>query len=249
MEPSAPTVPAAPRLPSAFTLFGPSTQALKLNFGTFAGLFFVPLVPPVICAVLLSITLFTGTHSIPTPVTIALTLLEILAVAAFLILSIMATAGYFAAQLKSVRGEKTTIRSSLQTGRHFAWRYLGLGICVGLLTLGGLLLLIVPGLFMIRRYYLAPYYLIDRDLGVFEAMRQSAAASKRFSRAIWGLLGVMFLISLPAIVPILGWIANAVLALMYFCAPAVRYQQMQHLDEQPVNAPVSTQYQAPPAHA
>ena len=83
--------------------------------------------------------------------------------------------------------------------------------------------MIVPGLFILKRYYLAAYYLIDEDLDITEAMRRSAADSKRYSSAVWGILGAQLLFAACLIIPILGFIAALVLLAMYANAPAIRY--------------------------
>jgi uncharacterized membrane protein len=90
----------------------------------------------------------------------------------------------------------------------------------------GFLLLIVPGLFLLRRYILAPYFLVDKELSINEALNQSAAFSKKYSGAVWGLIGVTILISLLGIIPVLGGIASAILGIAYYCAPALRYKEV-----------------------
>jgi len=85
---------------------------------------------------------------------------------------------------------------------------------------------------MIRRYYLAPYAMIDRNCGIKEAMERSAAMSKPYSGSIWGIIGVMILISLVGIVPLIGWLASLILGMLYVVAPALRYQQLKRLAAQ-----------------
>jgi len=91
------------------------------------------------------------------------------------------------------------------------------------------LLLIVPGVIAIRRYFLAPYLMLDKDLSIREAMKQSAALSKPYSGSIWGIIGVIVLLSLPSIIPVIGWAVSFVLMLLYSVAPALRYQELKKL--------------------
>jgi len=128
--------------------------------------------------------------------------------------------------LNSVRSKKMSYKEALQNGRQFALRLVGLGFCAGVLILLGLLLFIVPGIFMYRRYILAPYYLVDKNLGIFDAMRQSAADSKEFSGPVWGLVGVTILLSLVGNIPIIG-LAASVGQILYAFAPAKRYDEVQ----------------------
>lgn len=75
---------------------------------------------------------------------------------------------------------------------------------------------------------LAPYYLIDRDLGPIQALKQSMADYKKY-RGTWGVIGVLVLFELPSLIPFIGWIATLVLEVMYACAPALRYFQIKNV--------------------
>lgn len=58
------------------------------------------------------------------------------------------------------------------------WPMFATDILVGLATLGGFLLLIVPGVVIAIGMALAPYYVVDADLGPVEAMKASWAATR-----------------------------------------------------------------------
>lgn len=223
------------KLPSAFSLFTPSMDALKFNLGTIILLFLAPLlaiVPLVILIILFSAMSYSsGTstavqHPGISAGMVVLILVGIVLYIAFIAVCIILAGGLAATALKSVQRQKMSFGQAFAVGKHYAWRLLGASFCTGFLIVIGFILFIVPGLFMLRRYYLTLYYLIDRDLKVFDAMKQCAAESKQFSGAIWGVIGVMFLIQLAGIVPFVGGIISLVLTVMYACAPAVRYLQI-----------------------
>jgi uncharacterized membrane protein len=129
-------------------------------------------------------------------------------------------------QLKSAQHVTADFNSAIEQGKKFVWRFWGMSILIGLIILGGLILLIIPGLFMIKRYLLAPYFLLDKDLSVGEAMRASAEAGKQHGGAVWGVFGVQVLIGLTGAIPAVGSIISFVLDVAYYCAPAVRYEQI-----------------------
>jgi hypothetical protein len=110
--------------------------------------------------------------------------------------------------------------------KELGWRMLGLYIVTGLIIIVGLMLLIVPGLIFIRRYFLAPYVMLDKKTGIRESLDTSADLSKRNTGSIWGVIGVMFLIGLLNILPIIGGLAAFVFGSLYSVAPALRYQQL-----------------------
>lgn len=208
-----------PKLQSAFNLFKPSMDALGRNFGTFACILLLPF------ALLLAGVvpgLLSGSNSAHA---VSLTLLIIVELAALAFIVLLGPALTYT-ELKSARGEKVAIKEAFRGSWHFLLRWVGLSICLGIIMIVSFLLLIVPFFFMLRRYFLAPYYLVDRDLGIMDSLKESAQESKRHRGSIWGLLGVEALISLVSAVPFVGWVAGTILSVLYFCAPAVRYLEI-----------------------
>ncbi len=134
-----------------------------------------------------------------------------------------------AAQLDAVEGKPLDFQILWQTVKKVGLRLFGLYIATGIVVILGLFLLIVPGLIFIRRYFLAPYIMIEKQIGIREAMDQSAELSKRNTGSVWGVIGVMVLISMIAIVPFIGGLVAFILGSLYSVAPALRYQQLKRL--------------------
>jgi uncharacterized membrane protein len=65
------------------------------------------------------------------------------------------------------------------------FKYLGGSILFGLITLGGLILLIVPGIVWALKFQFFSYFIIDKGLGPIEALKKSAAITMG---AKWNLL-------------------------------------------------------------
>ena len=126
---------------------------------------------------------------------------------------------------QSAKGVKMSFKETLDGCWPFFWRMLGLTLLRGLIIIVDFILLIVPGLFMWKRYMLAPYYLMDKNLGIRESLRRSAADSKPYANAIWGLIGVYVLIWLIGILPVIGY-ASTIISILYCCAQALRYLQI-----------------------
>ena len=211
---------AAPQLPGAFELFKPSYEALMVNIWTFLGLVALPM------AGLLIGTMLLGGNSEGSATSMgALQGVGALIAVASGLLTIIIAPAMPLVQIKSTQGKQITIGEALQGGLKFFWRFWGLSILVGLIIIVGFLLLIVPGIFMIKRYYLAPFYMYDKNTGIGEAMRTCAEDSKAFAGAIWGVIGVTLLINLPSIIPLFA-IVTMVLSIVYYCAPTLRYFQI-----------------------
>jgi len=210
-------------LPSAFALFVPSVRAMLLNLQTFVLLGALPLVMFVALG-------FTGglelTATGPPHWDAVIPFSAGIIVAIFII-----SPAVVLVQLKSVRRQQIGFREAFDQGLHYFWRMLGLALLLAVIFVVSLILFVVPFFFMLRRYLLSPYYLVDRDLGIREAMRQSAAASKHHSGAVWGVIGVQTLLSIFNFVPILGQVVAVVCNAAYWCAPAARYNQMCKADK------------------
>ena len=142
----------------------------------------------------------------------------------------VALTAVYLTQLRSAQNKTIDFADALKESFHYFWRFMGLIICVGIIITIGFILLIVPGFFMIRRYMLSPYYLLDRDMNVFDAMKASAEDSKKFSGAIWGLIGVMamlvIVIAILEAVVIWLYVIGLVVYYTYYCAPSIRYLQI-----------------------
>lgn len=133
------------------------------------------------------------------------------------------------AQLDVTNDKEPSFEGLWATVKQLGWRMLGLYVTVGVIIGIGFILLIVPGLIMLRRYIFAPFVMLDRKCGIREALTRSARLSAINTGSVWGLIGVMFLISLLGIVPIIGSLASFILGALYSLAPALRYQQLKKL--------------------
>ena len=103
-------------------------------------------------------------------------------------------------ELRAAQGKPVTTTALYRESFRYFWRIIGVTLLAGLATFFGFLLFIVPGLILVRRFLLAPYYVIDKDMGVMDALRQSTKDSKKASGAIWGSIGVYVIIFMVSIV-------------------------------------------------
>jgi uncharacterized membrane protein len=134
-----------------------------------------------------------------------------------------------AAQLYAAEGKEFDFHTLWQVVRQLGWRLLGLYIVMFLLIALGFVLLIVPGLMLLRRFFMAPYIMVDKRLGIRESLEQSIDLTNRNPGSVWGIVGVMFLIGLINILPIIGGLASFIFGFLYSVAPAIRYRQLKKL--------------------
>lgn len=219
------TTSPSPAFPGAFDLFKPSIEVLKRNLTSFIILLGIPT---------LLLFLASGPTTLSSPSRSATYGLFSLVT---LVIFALTTPGVILLELTGARKEHLEYREAFSKGLSYFWRLVGLGICLFFIFLVSLLLFIVPFFFALRRYMLSPYYMIDRNLGIGAALKMSAEESKKYSGAIWGLIGVVVVINLVGIVPYIGTIASAVLSVLYGAAVAIRYLQIKAASEG--QAPIS----------
>lgn len=134
--------------------------------------------------------------------------------------------------LSSLKKKPLSLKAAYVEGLPFTFRLLAYYVLFGLAVIGGLLLLIVPGLIVIRRYFLADYYLVDKKLSIRQAFTQSSAVSKPYSRAIWGTVGVLFALSFAAaitesLLPPIGLVLAQLITCSYVYLKALRYREIE----------------------
>lgn len=216
----------------AFDLFKPSLAAVQRNLVPFVVLNIFSIIMAVMT--LLSANRGGGSETIASNPFTGLSGNAVGAFIAFgasialivIIVAVVVQAMLTVLQFQSAQGMTVTLGSLWTSVRGKILRLLGLGILVGLVVVLGFVAFIVPGFIMIRRYFLAPYVLVDKNVGIIEAMKRSAAMSKNNSGSIWGVIGVTILIGLTGIVPIFGSIVSVLLGIAYSVAPALRYREL-----------------------
>jgi uncharacterized membrane protein len=200
------------QVPTAWGLFKPSYEALLFNLPTFIAL------AVMVAAAFIAVGLIT--HFVH------LAIVSGGAVLVALVFAVIVQAGLVVSELKSVRRTKISASEALNQGMYFAPRLLGLEIIFGLMTVIGLILLIVPGVIVINRYFLSQFHMVDQDLGIVDALKASAAESKGYAWKIWGVLAMVLLISLTRVIPYIGMIITIVLSILYICAQAQLYESI-----------------------
>lgn len=100
-----------------------------------------------------------------------------------------------------------------------------------LLIVFGLLLFIIPGLILLRGFFLAPYYAVDEKMGPIQALGRSLAVTKPVSGWIWGVIGIQMLIAIGALtfqdIPGIGPVVTMAISYLYIFAPVLRYAEIE----------------------
>jgi hypothetical protein len=130
------------------------------------------------------------------------------------------------AQLEASENKSLNFAKLWAVAKEMGWKMFKLYLVMALYITVGLILFIIPGLIMLRRYFFAPYIMLETKCSVKDAMERSAAMTKPFSGAVWGVIGIMVVISLLNAFPFIGWMLAFVAGMFYSVAPALRYQEL-----------------------
>lgn len=207
---------------SALSLFGPSIAAFKRNFITFVVVGSLPFLL-IATSIVFQIVTAPGNSLIRAAGAIITTVLLISGI----VLSFLSAPTLAMTQLQSAREKTISPREAYRLAAPFFWRWFGLVILLAMIYIVAIACFIIPFFFMLRRYVLAPFYLLGQDVSISEAMRQSASDSRYYSKAVWGLVITQALLGIICAIPFFGWIAGWIPGVLYACAPAILYLRIQ----------------------
>lgn len=225
-------------LGSAFDLLPKSWEIVKKNWQTFAILYSLTL----LSAFLGSLpgyeedgyTGFTGAplnefSGLQLSAALGAGLLTFLIIAAvFILLYAMTTI----LEVRATEGKTPTVGLLFEeANKNWLWlRLVGLALLSVLILIVGLILLIIPGIIAYGRIIMAPYHMIDKDLGVIDALKASNQMAKEFPGKVWAAIGVTILVTIAVgilgVIPVLGTIAGTLLAIAWSLVIVLRYQQL-----------------------
>lgn len=134
------------------------------------------------------------------------------------LLSVWPSTAIVIAVLASLRDEAISATDALQEAVRFYLRTLALGILTLLITIISVLALVIPVFFVYPRIMLAPYFLVDRDLGPIEALKASWEETRGYSTKVWGVVAVNVLFGVLMFV-----LVGIYLVFMYLAAEGLLY--------------------------
>lgn len=111
------------------------------------------------------------------------------------VLSILTTCGQLTIMLSYLDGKKLPL-SKLVTSTQQFWRVLGASLLLAVVVIGGLILLIVPGVYFGLKYQFVLNLIIDKKLGIGAAFRESSRITKGRMMSLLGFNFLCFFVTL-----------------------------------------------------
>lgn len=127
--------------------------------------------------------------------------------------------------LSGVHGKRVELDQLYKAISPFWMRMVLLDLLIVVTVVGGLILLIIPGIYFGLRLSLAPYFLVDKNMDVMEAYKASWDATKGNVGKILAIIGVYLLMILP-IITIVGILATVYFTFMYAAVYALFYEYL-----------------------
>ncbi len=204
-----------------FRLWRPCLEALKLNLTVFLTIVLIPMVILLLIIGLVAIPVLTsGNFDVINIVSISVLGLLLLISMVFLWPAIII------AQLDSIRGKKVEFTDLIKRASKIALPFFGLSAFIGLITVVGFVFLIIPGLVAMFFLTLAVYIYVDKKPRAIDAIKQSFRLTKANWRLVFAMFVVNFVLSIAGWIPVIGTVVNIVISIVYFCLPALIYQQI-----------------------
>ncbi len=124
--------------------------------------------------------------------------------------------------LSGVKGNALTLSEVIDKAKTLYLQAILLYILLALSCLS-FLLLIIPGLIIVPRIVLSPYFLIDKKLSAVDAYKASWNATRGHVGKVYGIFGVSLLMIIPSIT-IIGILLTIYWLVLYGAASAILYQ-------------------------
>lgn len=196
-------LPAVPETwPGAFGIYKYSKAAVRINLWDIIGLFILSLAVSIALEAILKTTGQFLANLLGIYFTLASTMLL----------------------LASARRERLRLVDALKKSLNVVMylKFLVVMLLSGLAIGFGFLLLIIPGIIILPRLILVPYFFVDQNLGISDSINKSWAITKGHSGKLWGVIGAGFAMAL-LMITIIGIPFSIYFLLMYSAAYAVTY--------------------------
>ncbi len=126
--------------------------------------------------------------------------------------------GFIHASLKFASGLKGEFEDFFPTFQTF-WRYFVASLLYGLIVIGGLVLLVIPGVIWAIKFQFYPYFILDKNMRPKEALKASARITSgvKWELFLFGLLliGIVLLGALAFVVGLFFAVPTAMLAMSF----------------------------------
>ncbi len=171
-------------------------------------------IPATICLIILVLGLDFFANKIKDIMPLVETLLQI----ASTIVNVIVTLGFIKLSLSVYDGVKPSVSIIFSQTKYF-FRYFFASVLYGLIVLGGMLLLVIPGIIWAIRFRYFGYAIVAKDMKIIESLKESRRLTKGLTWKLFvfslALFGINLLGLIPAGVGLLVTIPISIIAVGY----------------------------------
>lgn len=167
-------------------------------------------------------------------------LATLIAVAVYWAVVLLAAFNKYA--LITAANKKLKFKQLIKIGHSKAGGFLAVMALNAVIVLGGMVLLIIPGVIFLYWFFLAPFIYIDQKVTPIEALKKSRQLMRGQPIEFFGLLATSWLFALPGYIPVIGTFYQFFYGGAYNVAWAQRYQSTKSLVDKNQKLPSTDKY-------
>ncbi|MBN1549334.1 hypothetical protein JW872_01600 [Candidatus Babeliales bacterium] len=112
----------------------------------------------------------------------------------FLVLIDIMAMGFIRLSLRIEDGQAAGIRTLFEA-KHLVWRYIGVSFLYKMIMLGGSMLFVVPGIIWGIQFSFATRVLVDREVGIIDALRASSRLTEGHKLNLFAIYLILFILN------------------------------------------------------
>jgi hypothetical protein len=201
-----------------FTRLGANLQPLFIVIGLSIALF-LAYIPGIVCLVIAS----SNSQAV---LGVIGGLLVIAALVLTVIVGLRLLAVSYLIYLANARRQVRQFKDLYEQSKPLAWPLFSVSVVTALIIIGGLILLIVPGIIFAYWYSLSSYVVVEEGGGVKTALSRSRSLVRGHGWEMYGFYSATQLVGALQAIPLLGYVISVVVGWAAGNATALRYEQL-----------------------
>lgn len=136
-------------------------------------------------------------------------------------------------EVESTTGKKPSLGHLFEKAKGYWLRILGLMILSAIIIIAGFALLIVPGFIAFVLLIMAPFYMVDKNLGIIDSIKASFEMGKKHFWKVAAAILLTFIIAFGTVIldriPLVGGLLGVIITIAFSLIIPLRYQQLKKI--------------------
>jgi hypothetical protein len=136
-------------------------------------------------------------------------------------------------EVESTAGKKPSISHLFDKAKGYWLRLFGLLILSAVIVIAGFILLIVPGIIALVLLVMAPFFMVDKNMGIIESLKASVEMGKKHFWKVFAAILLTFIIAIGTMIlddiPAIGSLIGVIVTIAFSLIIPLRYQQLKKI--------------------